>query len=80
MSEQQTRETMLLAYEAELRRKGLDKSELERLRELNAVMLAALQAYIEYCEPNLEGEPILMRIRDRIRAAIARATEQRSGT
>ncbi len=43
-------------------------------------LLAATRAYIDYCEPNLECEPILMRIRDQMRAAIAKATGNDTAT
>lgn len=37
-------------------------------------LLAACQAYSDYCDPTTTGEPVLIRIREQIRAAIAKAT------
>ena len=48
---------------------------MDRLRHVNAVLVEAMQAYLDYCRPNLEGEPILVRIREKMRAALRAATE-----
>lgn len=37
-------------------------------------LLAACKAYSDYCDPTTIGEPVLIRIREQIRAAITKAT------
>ena len=43
----------------------------KHLEIVNAVLFGALQEYIDYCAPTTEGEPTLIRIRERMRAALA---------
>lgn len=47
--------------------------EIRRLHATNEELLEACRDYIAWCSPNTIGEPELKRIREKIRAAIAKA-------